>query len=69
MAGWTKRLKLCPEVAPCKMCADRAAGCHAACERYTEYKRICEQRRQARKWRYDVTEAEIDAISRMQRRR
>ena len=43
------------------------AGCPAACERYTEYKRICEQRRQARKWRNEVTEASVDAAVRMRK--
>jgi hypothetical protein len=69
MPGWTKRLRLCPEVPPCKMCADRAAGCHAVCERYAEYKRFCEERRQARRWDSDVTAAEIDAAARMKKAR
>lgn len=31
--------------APCKGCAERAAGCHAGCKRYDEWKAAKEQKR------------------------
>ena len=67
--GWSRRLTLCPEVAPCNGCADRAGGCHAACERYAEYKALCVQRRKERSYRRDANSAAVDAVRRMHGKR
>ena len=35
-------------ICPCKVCADRAIGCHGKCEKYKEWRQMFESERKAR---------------------
>lgn len=46
--------------APCRDCRDRAAGCHASCARYGEYRAACDVRRKNRLEYRKVSDYTID---------
>lgn len=54
-------------IAPCKDCADRAAGCHASCTRYAEFKAGCNARRDARTKQRPIADYTIDLKKRVQK--
>lgn len=33
---------------PCMKCADRAVGCHGSCNKYAEYREVCDSIKQKR---------------------
>ena len=54
-------------IAPCKDCAERVPGCHAACLRYAEFKAGCNARRDARAGRYVIMDYTVDTIKKQRR--
>ena len=46
--------------APCRDCRDRAAGCHASCVRYGEYRAAWDVRRKERLERRKVNDYTVD---------
>ena len=44
--------------APCMNCSDREIGCHSHCDRYSEYRTVCDKIKAAREAEKAAREAE-----------